>query len=122
LLAVWCLSGATSGGPPWTPAVTLAHGCDGLSARRFAVLWTFSEPSLGRHVPHEFMRRAGLDFTPRMPATACHQRSYFDADSRSIPTELKHHPFTNGHPPPPQFACGALLPAWPQFFDGAGHK
>src|SRR5262249_4148733 len=30
--------------------------------------------------------------------------------------------FTNGDPPPPQCACGALLPAWPQFFDGTGHK
>jgi hypothetical protein len=29
---------------------------------------------------------------------------------------------TNGHAPPPQFAGGALLPAWPQCFDGACHK
>ena len=64
LLAVWCLSGATSGGPPWTPAVTLLHGCDGLSARRFAMLWTFREPSLGRHVRRGLMRNAWLDFTP----------------------------------------------------------
>ena len=64
LLAVWCRSSATARGPPWTPAVTLAHGCDGLRARRMAVLWTFREPSLGRHVRHEFMRNAWLDFTP----------------------------------------------------------
>ena len=32
------------------------------------------------------------------------------------------HTFANGHPPPPQFARGALLPTRPQFFDGAGHK
>ena len=53
LLAVWCLSGATPRGQPWTPAVTLPHGCDGLSARRMAVLWTFREPSLCRHVRRE---------------------------------------------------------------------
>jgi hypothetical protein len=32
------------------------------------------------------------------------------------------HAFANGHPPPPQFACGALLPTRPQFFDGPCHK
>jgi hypothetical protein len=64
LLAVWCLSGATPRGPPWMPAVTLAHGCDGLSAPRMAVLRTFRELSLGRHVRHELMRNAWLDFTP----------------------------------------------------------
>ena len=36
LLAMWCLSGATPRGQPWTPAVTLPHGRDGLSARRMA--------------------------------------------------------------------------------------
>jgi len=50
LLAVWCLIGATPRGQPWTPAVTLPHRCDGLSARRMAVLWTFREPSLCRQV------------------------------------------------------------------------
>jgi len=38
LLAVGCLIGATPRGQPWTPAVTLPHRCDGLSARRMAVL------------------------------------------------------------------------------------
>jgi hypothetical protein len=63
LLAVWCLSGATPRGPR-TPAVTLAHGCDGLSAPRMVVLRTFREPSLGRHVRHELMRNAWRYFTP----------------------------------------------------------
>jgi hypothetical protein len=37
LLAVWCLIGATPRGQPWTPAVILPHGRNGLSARRMAV-------------------------------------------------------------------------------------
>jgi hypothetical protein len=82
LLAVWCLIGATPRGQPWTPAVTLPHGCNGLSARRMAVLWTFREPSLYRHVRCELMRNALLDFTPIIPATACHQRNYFETYSR----------------------------------------
>ena len=57
-LAVWCRIGATPRGQPWTPAVTLPHGCAGLNARRMAVLWTFREPSLCRHVRREFMRNA----------------------------------------------------------------
>jgi hypothetical protein len=46
LLAVWCLSGATPRGQPWTPAVTLPQGCDGLSARRMAVLYTLRSRTL----------------------------------------------------------------------------
>ena len=84
LIALGCLSGATPRGQPWTPTVTLPHGRDGLSARRMAVLWTFHEPSLGRHVRRELMRNALLDFTPIIPATACHQRNYVEAYSRSI--------------------------------------
>jgi hypothetical protein len=72
LLAVWCLSGATPRGQPWTSAVTLPHGGNGLSARRMAVLWTFREPSLGRHVHREFMRKAVLNVTLIIPTTACH--------------------------------------------------
>jgi hypothetical protein len=45
------LSGATPRGQPWTSAVTLPHGCNGLGVRRMAVWWTFRAPSLGRHVP-----------------------------------------------------------------------
>jgi len=82
LLAVWCLSGATPRGPPWTPALTLAHGCDGLSARRIAVLWTFREPSLGRQIHRELLRSAWLDVTPIILATACHQRNYVERYSR----------------------------------------
>src|SRR5215475_9277272 len=75
LIALWCLSGATPRGQPWTPAVTLPHGRDGLSARRMAVLWTFHEPSLCRHVRRELLRNALFNFTPIIPATACHQRN-----------------------------------------------
>src|SRR4030081_158087 len=59
-------------------------GCDGLSARRMAVLYTFHEPSLGRPVHHEFMRSALLDVTPIIAATACYQRNYVERYSRFI--------------------------------------
>jgi hypothetical protein len=84
LLAVWCLSGAMPRGQPWTPAVTLPHGCDGLSARRMAVWWTFREPSLCHHVRHELLRNALLDLTSIIPTTAYHQRKYVERYSRSI--------------------------------------
>ncbi len=64
LLVEWCLIGTTPRGQPWTPVVTRPQGCDGLSVRRMAVLWTCREPSLGRHVPRELLRSAWLDFTP----------------------------------------------------------
>jgi hypothetical protein len=67
LLAVWCLIGATPRGQPWTSAVTLPHGRNGLSARRMAVLSTFREPSLCRQVHHELLRSAVLDLTPIIP-------------------------------------------------------
>jgi hypothetical protein len=82
LIAVWGLIGATPRGQPWTPAVTLPHRRDGLSARRMAVLWTFREPSLRRHVHREFMHNAVLDLTPIIPTTACHQRNYVERYSR----------------------------------------
>jgi hypothetical protein len=84
LIAVWGLSGATPRGQPWTPAGTLPQGRDGLIVRRMAVLWTFREPSLGRHVPREFMRKAVLNLTLIIPATACHQRNYVERYSRFI--------------------------------------
>jgi hypothetical protein len=59
-----------------------SHGRDGLSARRMAVLWTFREPSLCRCVHRALMRNALLDYTPIMPATACHQSSYVETYSR----------------------------------------
>ena len=75
LIALWCLIGATSRGQAWTPAGVLPHGRDGLSARRMAVWWMCREPSLGRHVPHEFMRTAVLDLSLIIPTTACRQRN-----------------------------------------------
>ena len=83
LLAVWCLSGATPRGQPWTTAVTLPHGHNGLSARRMAVVWTFREPSRCRPVHREFMRSALRDVPPRVPATACHQRHDVERYRRS---------------------------------------
>src|SRR5712691_4519267 len=82
LIAMWCLIGATPRGQPWTSAVTLPQGRNGLSARRMAVLYTFREPSLCRHVHRELMRSALLDLTPIIPATACHQRNYVERYSR----------------------------------------
>ena len=84
LIAMWCLIGATPRGQPWTPAVTRPHGRDGLSARRMAVLWTFREPSLCRHVHRELMRKAALNLTLIIPATACHQRNYVERYSRFL--------------------------------------
>ena len=55
-----------------------------------AVLWTFREPSLGRHVHRELLRNAWLDFAPRLPATACHQRHYVETYSRDRVFEKKH--------------------------------
>ena len=76
LIPVCCLSGATPRGQPWPPAVTLPHGHDGLSARRLAVVWTFHEPTLCRHVHRACMRTVVLELTSIIPATACRQRNY----------------------------------------------
>jgi hypothetical protein len=82
LLAAWCLIGATPRGQPWTTAVTLPHGHDGLSARQMAVVSTCREPSLCRHMRCELLRNAWLDFTLIIPTTACHQRNYVETYSR----------------------------------------
>jgi hypothetical protein len=82
LRVVWCLTGAAPKGQPWTSAVTLSQGHDGLSARRMAVFWTFRKPSLCRHVHREFMRNALLDVTPIVPATAYHQRNDVETYSK----------------------------------------
>src|SRR5215471_9811817 len=58
------------------------HGRDGLRARRMVVLWTFRAPSLCRRVHRAFMRNALLDYTPIIPATACHRSSYVETYSR----------------------------------------
>ena len=71
LLAGWCLLGETLRGQPWTPALMLPHGCDGLSVRRMTVLCTFRMPSMGRPVPRQFMRNELLDLTPIVSVTAC---------------------------------------------------
>jgi len=57
------LLGATPRGQPWTSAVPLPPGHNGLGARRMAVLSTFRALSLGRHVHRELMRSVGLDLT-----------------------------------------------------------
>jgi hypothetical protein len=62
--------------------VTLPPGRNGLNAWRMAVLSTFREPSLGRHVHRELLRSVLLDVTPIISATACHQRNYVERYSR----------------------------------------
>jgi hypothetical protein len=62
--------------------VTLRQGCDGLSARRMAVLYTFRVPSLGRQGHRELMRSALLDLLLIIPTTACSQRNYVERYSR----------------------------------------
>src|SRR5215475_2734655 len=91
-LAVSCLSGATPRGQPWTSAVPLPPGRNGLIARRMAVLSTFREPSLCRHVHRELLRSVLLDLTPIIAATACHQRNYVERYSRYIRGDIK--PYT----------------------------
>src|SRR5467141_3474417 len=81
-IAIGCLIGATPRGQPWTSAVTLPQGRNGLSTRRMAVLSTFRAPSLCRHVHREFMRSVVLDLAPVIPATACHQRNDVERYSR----------------------------------------
>ena len=76
--------GATPRGQPWTSAVPLPPGRNGLGARRMAVLSTFRALSLGRHVHRELMRSALLNLTPIIAATACYQRNYVERYSRSI--------------------------------------
>src|SRR5215510_10925339 len=114
LLAVWCLSGATPRGQPWTPPLTIPHRCNGPSARRMAVVWTFREPSLCRHVRREFMRNALLDFTPIISATACHQRNDIERYSRFIETGGKkrapHAPIIPALPRQRSAHPGAFLP------------
>src|SRR5207249_2649831 len=83
LIARGCLIGATPRGQPWTSAVTLPLGRNGLIAWRMAVLSTFREPSLCRHGHRELLRSVLLDVTPIIAATACHQRNYVERYSRS---------------------------------------
>ena len=64
--------------------MTLPPGRNGLIAWRMAVLATFREPSLGRHVHRALLRSVLLDVTPIIAATACHQRNYVERYSRFI--------------------------------------
>src|SRR5256885_15701708 len=89
LIAVWCLIGATPRGQPWPRAVTLPQGRDGLSARRMAVLWTFREPTMCRQGHRELMRKAALNLTLIIPATACHQRNYVERYTAILSLEIK---------------------------------
>jgi hypothetical protein len=82
LSAIGCLFGATPRGQPWPSAVPFPPGRNGLSARRMAGLSTFRTLSLCRHVHHKLLRSAVLDVTPKIPATACHQRNYVERYSR----------------------------------------
>jgi hypothetical protein len=123
LIAMWCLSGATLRGQPWTPAVTLSHGRDGLSVRRMAVLCTFRAPSLCRHVHRALLRNAVFNLSLIIPATACHQRNYVERysrskplpmDSRALSTQLihyhiKHPSFSTQVPPSGPDACAPGL-------------
>jgi hypothetical protein len=83
LLAVGGRSGATPRGQPWTSAVMLPHGCNGLSVRRMAVWWTFRAPARCRPVHRELMRSGLLDVTSIIPVNACYQRNYVERYSRS---------------------------------------
>ena len=81
------LIGATPRGQPWTSAVTLPPGRNGLIAWRMAGLSTFREPSLCRHVHRELLRSVLLDLTPIIAATTCHQKNYVERYSRSRYTQ-----------------------------------
>ena len=76
--------------------MTLPQGRDGLSARRMAVLWTFREPSLCRHVHRALLRKAALNLTLIIPATACHQRNYVERYSRFMVKDSKKYAATGG--------------------------
>ena len=84
LSTVWCLSGATPRGQPWTPVMTLPHGRDGLSVQLMVVLWPFRRRSIDRPVHRQFLRNAWLDLITILSATACHQRIYVEAYSKFV--------------------------------------
>src|SRR5262249_10488490 len=64
------LIGAPPRGQPWTSAVTLSPGRNGLRAWRMAVLSPLRAPALGRHVHRALWRSVWLDVTPLIAATA----------------------------------------------------
>jgi hypothetical protein len=67
-----------------TSAVMLSQGCNGLSAWRMAIVYTFCPPSLCRQGHREFLRSGWLDLPPIIPTTACHQSNYVERYSRFI--------------------------------------
>jgi hypothetical protein len=69
-------------GQPWTPAMMLLHGCEGLRVRRMTVLWMFRRPFLGHPGPRQFLRNELRDLTTIVPTTAYHRRSYAERYSR----------------------------------------
>jgi hypothetical protein len=76
--------------------MTLSHECNGLSARRMAVWYTWRAPSLCRHVHRELMRSALLDLTPIIAATTCNQRNYVERYSRYNPQAEGTQPTRKG--------------------------
>ena len=88
------LRGATPRGQPSTAAVTLPPGRNGLIGWRMAVLSTFREPSLCRHVHRELLRSVLLNLTRIIPATTCHQRNDVERYSRYRLGMLQHLPIT----------------------------
>jgi len=81
-------------------------GYDGLNTRRMAVLWTFREPSLARHVHREFMRNTSLNFVSIILTTACHQRNYIETYSRYM-GELSELEINSFETPPCSCPTGA---------------
>src|SRR5262249_16862287 len=69
-------------GAAWASAVSLPPRRNGLIAWRKAVLPTFREASLCRHVHRELLRSVLLDLTPTIAATACNQINYVERYSR----------------------------------------
>src|SRR6266446_1873798 len=56
----------------------------GYPTESLAVLCTFRESSLCRHMHRELMRNVVLDLTPIIAATTCNQRNYVERYSRSM--------------------------------------
>ena len=56
LSTVWCLSGATPRGQPWTLVMTLPHGRYGLSLLLLEVFYTPGVDSVCRQVQRQLLR------------------------------------------------------------------
>ena len=62
LLAVWCVRGAPHRGQPWTPALTLPHGRDGLSLLLLEVYCTPGIDDICRQVHRQLLRNESARF------------------------------------------------------------